>query len=1006
MAQARVNSGSRSAPRDHAVNIAIESHASQSGSLFGIERHRSSAVLFIGLGFFSERTLAGGDTIWCVTASEAKALTLASGLPMANRIRSADQASATEFTIVGSEMEASTWESYLSGLDEIVDSYRSDDIDSPTSLAGFERELQALRVGCGSTMTFPALGWKPTGSQATQGGSRSRSTSQPPAGGGRGGRRPRTSRSQPAVSETAVDSEGSAGEEEEARTAANHPLPPALAFLYHLDCGSFHPASESDKGESGLLQLARLVLALGETDSPSELANPRGQAQQAIHLLAPYFCKYVHMEANREPDQAMLSAQYGSFLAACVLEWELTPNGTDDARSVSLKELLLGAQHKLGSNDEVNRIEADCLLNIIHKPSSELPTIATLLSTAAPSGKAVSVCERLVAAFLPHRSSLRLRHCLPQLEAKLAPSAALISNGYEGSEGEQPMGLMEVVRALEVRAEETAADLKGAGNPAQLGNSTAGPLSPQLRSETRMACLAEPAFIVESDKAGALALPQQLDELWEGAFRRAGNLANTFACSIPDGLVSLCNYFALLKQWSFHRQAYTARAQTARFRGIVPDSALNEWKYCHKALHACLDQGRITHTAFIEGPGGFMALLALVESNPIAAIPPDQYLTVVAVVEEFSKHMHATLVCWGFDDVSEVGWTAKTFWESHIANLKWFRALGAEGHHQVDWCAQEAVEVQLMISSQWLAARTSSRQLEAKSGIYLPFGNTYDVRVAARKQSCSGLVHWRAVVPHLLQPQEPRVLEGVKTDGRGRSTSNPVLPRPNPYGGGGSKVTARTSSSGGVAHAGGGAAHVDAPGTKAHLISYIDGADGSKSTGLFIGNEGPFDTKGIRAHYGLSELCPSLLSSKVGAGKLAICPCFGQPGHDGPSSSAHVAPHGWDMGLIRQRFLRATSTSGPASTRNARSGRSPHRSRPPSNTGPQRPQGGGAGSNSVGSPRGANAPSAGRPRTQRSGGAPRRSPRNNTNASSNTNPPSANNAGQTSSGNKRRVGAI
>ena len=52
MAQARVNLGSRSTSRSHAVNIAIESHASQPGSLFSIERHRSSAVLFIGLGFF------------------------------------------------------------------------------------------------------------------------------------------------------------------------------------------------------------------------------------------------------------------------------------------------------------------------------------------------------------------------------------------------------------------------------------------------------------------------------------------------------------------------------------------------------------------------------------------------------------------------------------------------------------------------------------------------------------------------------------------------------------------------------------------------------------------------------------------------------------------------------------------------------------------------------------------------------------------------------------------
>ena len=413
MAQARVNSGSRSTTRNHAVNIATESHASHPGSLFGIERQRSAAVLFTGLGFVSERTLASGDTIWGVTASEAKALTLASGLPMANRIRSADQASATEFTIVCSEMEASTWESYLTGLDEIVDSYRSDDIDPPTSLAGFERELRSLRVGCGSTMTFPALGWKRTDSQAIPGGSRSRPASQPRAGGGQRGRRPRASRSQPAAPETAAGSEDSAEEEEEAQTAANRPLPPALAFLYHLDCGSFLPASESDQGESGLLQLARLVLALGETDSPSELANPRGQAQQAIHLLAPYFRKYVHVEASQEPDHAMLSAQYGSFLTACVLEWELTLNGTDNARSVALKELLLGAQHKLGSNDEAVRIEADCLLNIIHKPSSELPTLATLLPATAPSSKAVSVCERLVAVFLPHRSSLRLRHCLP-----------------------------------------------------------------------------------------------------------------------------------------------------------------------------------------------------------------------------------------------------------------------------------------------------------------------------------------------------------------------------------------------------------------------------------------------------------------------------------------------------------------------------------------------------------------------------------------------------------------
>ena len=66
-----------------------------------------------------------------------------------------------------------------------------------------------------------------------------------------------------------------------------------------------------------------------------------------------------------------------------------------------------------------------------------------------------------------------------------------------------------------------------------------------------------------------------------------------------------------------------------------------------------------------------------------------------------------------------------------------------------------------------------------------------------------------------------------------------------------------------------------------------------------------YDVAGVCSHYKLdvTDFCVSNLSSKPGAKRFALCPCWGTKGHEHATSSAHTVPKNFNLKYIDKHFM-------------------------------------------------------------------------------------------------------
>ena len=86
---------------------------------------------------------------------------------------------------------------------------------------------------------------------------------------------------------------------------------------------------------------------------------------------------------------------------------------------------------------------------------------------------------------------------------------------------------------------------------------------------------------------------------------------------------------------------------------------------------------------------------------------------------------------------------------------------------------------------------------------------------------------------------------------------------------------------------------MDEPGSMKHYVKWPD------ATHAQIGNF-KYDVGAICDHFKLdsTDFCVSNLSIKLGKSKFALCPCWGEKGHEDAKSSAHTVPKNFNMKFI------------------------------------------------------------------------------------------------------------
>ena len=386
----------------------------------------------------TEQSGPDGSAKWAIQPHEAMALMLSSSLETPLTGTSTDLTSEearTAFRIMLCEPSAHQFFGFLANLRELVSMHEVQGIEGSTSLAMIERLTFWLRQQLAEVEPFPLFGWRrfrlvsPQADGAAREGAPPR-VAPPPTARGRASR----SRTAAAAAATAEPSDDGLGDADPAVATPTPTVPGEISILSKVGIENVSGPTEQTAGASGMLQIAKLVLAIGPVKHPETLYNPRGPCQQIIRSLWPWFLRHTNQGVSLLHDQEALASMVGPFLGDCALEYKLSAIGTESGGTPSklaAQDLVRGAVMRYGTADEIRKTETDCLLSYIRKFDSFLPTIRLLFDGKPwPAHQVLRICERLTAALVTSRGELSTRHVLPDLESKLHPSHHLIASSY------------------------------------------------------------------------------------------------------------------------------------------------------------------------------------------------------------------------------------------------------------------------------------------------------------------------------------------------------------------------------------------------------------------------------------------------------------------------------------------------------------------------------------------------------------------------------------------------
>jgi hypothetical protein len=282
----------------------------------------------------------------------------------------------------------------------------------------------------------------------------------------------------------------------------------------------------------------------------------------------------------------------------------------------------------------------------------------------------------------------------------------------------------------------------------------------------------------------------------------------------------------------------------------------------------------------------------LTASEPLEHVPDSQMYITESVLAKLGPFGHELLVAYGTPSASATGYTFKTLCERQRDHVAWIYDQGDVLRRELLPHADHAFRAALRgIDAKLHEVLHTPRPVKTAFGHLLDFGEEYDAALAAKLEGVSPIVEIHRALPSLLPKSKRRSLPGVVLESAGGRLRDDSEDDDDGERDRKKKKKKQDASK---------------PGSKSSMVKWID------ETHLRFGAE-IYDIGGYVQELKLSDedanaLCwPFLLSRQSKKQALAFCLDCRDPRHNGVGGAAHRAPKGFDVDVLRSRFMKSAN---------------------------------------------------------------------------------------------------
>lgn len=611
--------------------------------------------------------------------------------------------------------------------------------------------------------------------------------------------------------------------------------------------------------------------------------------------------------------------------------------------AAKLDDLDTRINYVYGSSSDRFRIE----VARVHRLVYVAPTVGALLVMSASVTDQHAVLRRLLAELMPTRSRDLLALVWSDLEAALLARNATLTDCINRSADISDAATM-FITAVRSLAAASSGTSSSAGRAADASGSTDSLVDPALRD---LNALAMSAAVNEGSFADAWRDVRLLDqsklsdqlETLSLCFESGSMILHRYLSFGESKLESKHELFQTLKGLLFLRGKYFGRALTIRPNNTVPKLAENYgWDATEELAR---DAGRQTSgrlgksvrfssrsemEVFLAGdfpamdlvnaPAGYMGIEALLDHNTAEWLDVRHHYCTKSSLEGIQVHLKVLTISYGYAATSRRGYTAETWVQQYIN----FAGKGQSltGERRVEWnrLADTSFRADLRY---WKHLHMGKLTHPAPAGqrldYILPFETEGVAALTQRLDTVSEVATLQMAMGITPTDQQPLRVDGVfgaspqhqprpgtPPPQRGRDSSRDGLQSRSASRSRSVSPAASDASHGSRVSDIGGITLPSGPGSRSSVVGW------SQNRHTFtIGRPGAkkvlFEAKQMADHCGVpldSKCWPSLISVKAGDARYALCTEWGKPGHESPTSSAHVDPSGWDAAVMRARFSR------------------------------------------------------------------------------------------------------
>jgi len=322
---------------------------------------------------------------------------------------------------------------------------------------------------------------------------------------------------------------------------------------------------------------------------------------------------------------------------------------------------------------------------------------------------------------------------------------------------------------------------------------------------------------------------------------------------------------------------------------VPPDDEVARWTH-----------GEVASCDFLSTRTGALAVLNLASVEPYLDVPSAQRYITPSCLEAEGAFGHRSWVAWGAPAVSSTGYTFKTFFEKHLANVR--ATLELPSAVQADLLPHARTSALAGLHQMARNLRLFLDSPEPASAALphlLGFGEQYDRSWAQKFSALQPLLVVQRALPGLVPASKPRQLPGVTSGSASTTTAPTTAARSQPVVRPSQPAKPRPAR----------AAPPSKPERKMGVGSLAHAAKWSPDHRYLTMGSERYDVKGICDELKLDKKAadaldwPVLLTTKPREERLRWCQDPRHKDHQGPNAIAHTNPKGFDLNAIRAKYL-------------------------------------------------------------------------------------------------------